>query len=343
MGALRRVQNRGCRIHPCTARHKGAQSIGMVPRRCKALGDEMGMWTGRSEQEAPNHSRPRDCNAESVCQCVHWETGKADNRIDPQARRPALHRCITRLTLNTDGVFREGKPDTLFGHLARRPPLTTGPKGTDMTAAGLTLAATPALAHHPLNGMPMETFSHGLLSGVGHPLLGFDHLFFVIAVGIAALFTARRFAAPAAYVGAMLLGCALMAAGIALPLAETVIVASLIVLGGIVLSGRALTIVPAVAIFAAFGLFHGSAFGGSISGQEGGIGGSVMLGYFIGLAVLQYGIAIGAGYVAEKLLGATEATAINARLVGAMIAGVGIFLALEIAEGPLVAMISAAA
>ena len=43
-----------------------------------------------------------------------------------------------------------------------------------ITAAGLSLAATPALAHHPLNGMPMETFAHGLLSGVGHPLLAQD-------------------------------------------------------------------------------------------------------------------------------------------------------------------------
>lgn len=212
-----------------------------------------------------------------------------------------------------------------------------------LTAAGLTLAATPALAHHPLNGMPMETFAHGLMSGIGHPLLGFDHLFFVIAMGIAAIFTARRFMAPAAYIGAMIIGCGLMYAGIALPLAETVIVASLIVMGGIVLSGRALSTTTAMAVFAAFGLFHGSAFGGSIAGQEGGVGGAVLLGYFLGLALLQYAIAIAAGYMAEKLLGATEAAAINARLVGAMVAGVGIFLALEIVEGPLVALISAAA
>ena len=36
----------------------------------------------------------------------------------------------------------------------------------------LALTVTPALAHHPLGGMPMETFAHGVLSGVGHPLLG---------------------------------------------------------------------------------------------------------------------------------------------------------------------------
>jgi len=42
------------------------------------------------------------------------------------------------------------------------------------------LDAAPAFAHHPLAGMSLQTFAHGILSGVGHPLLGFDHLFFVM-------------------------------------------------------------------------------------------------------------------------------------------------------------------
>lgn len=208
-----------------------------------------------------------------------------------------------------------------------------------LTIAGLSLAASPALAHHPLGGMPMETFAHGLMSGVGHPVLGFDHLFFVALMGIAALFTANRLLTPAAYIGAMLVGCGLMYAGIAMPAAEIVIVASLIVLGGIVLSGKALPTTTAMLVFAAFGLFHGSAFGGSIAGQEGGVGGAVLLGYLIGLGVIQYLIAIGAGWAAQKL-GASDASAINARLAGAMVAGVGIFLALEVIEGPIVAALA---
>ncbi len=209
-----------------------------------------------------------------------------------------------------------------------------------LTAAGLSLAASPAFAHHPLNGMPMETFAHGVLSGVGHPVLGFDHFFFIVAMGIAALFTGRKLITPAAYIVAMLVGCSLMYAGIAMPLAETIIVLSLIVLGGIVLSGKALGAPTAIALFAIFGLFHGSAFGGSIAGQEGGVGGAVLIGYLLGLGVIQYLIAIAAGSIVEKL-GASEASAINARLGGAMVAGVGIFLALEIVEGPLVALIAA--
>lgn len=210
-----------------------------------------------------------------------------------------------------------------------------------LTAGLATLAATPALAHHPLGGLPMTTFAEGLLSGVGHPVLGFDHLFFVAIMGVAAIFTARRHAAPAAYVAAMLLGTALMYAGIGMPMKETVIVLSLLAIGGVVLSGRALGAVPALVLFAGFGLFHGSAFGDAVAGTEAAIGGGVLLGYLVGLAAVQYGIALGAGYVAEKVLGATEASAVNARLAGAMAAGVGVFLALEMLEAPVVSLLAA--
>jgi urease accessory protein len=211
-----------------------------------------------------------------------------------------------------------------------------------LLALGATLAASPALAHHPLEGMPMTTFADGILSGVGHPILGFDHLFFVAVMGIAALFTAQRYLSPLAYIGAMLAGVLVMSTGLELPGVELVIVASLIVLGGIVLSGRALGLGTALALFAGFGLFHGLAFGEAIAGAEGGAGVGVLLGYLIGLGATQYLIALAAGWAAEKFLGATEATALNARLAGAMVAGVGIFLALEVIEGPIVALLTAA-
>ena len=66
-------------------------------------------------------------------------------------------------------------------------------------------AASPALAHHPLAGAKMETFMHGMLSGVGHPLLGFDHLFFVALVGIVGVYTARHYSVHLAYISAMLI------------------------------------------------------------------------------------------------------------------------------------------
>jgi urease accessory protein len=209
----------------------------------------------------------------------------------------------------------------------------------NLLIAALALGATPALAHHPLGGLPMETFAHGLLSGAGHPVLGFDHLFFVALMGVAALFTARRLATPLAYIGAMLVGTLAISSGVVLPGIEFVVALSLLALGAIVLSGRALGMSATLVVFAGFGLFHGAAFGGSIAGQEGGVGGAVLLGYLIGLGAIQYGIALAAGWVAERVLGVANAAAVNARLVGAMVAGVGAFLVLEALEGPLLGVL----
>ena len=220
------------------------------------------------------------------------------------------------------------------------PPSREKDEGDDMKkllTAALAVAATPAFAHHPLGGMQMETFSQGLLSGVGHPVLGFDHLAFVLVMGIAAVYTGRRFAAPLAYIAAMLVGTMLMAGGVGLPLKEAVIALSLVVVGGVVLSGRALTLLPALALFAGFGLFHGSAFGDSLAGVEGAAGGAVMAGYLIGLGVVQYALALAAGWAVEKLAGASQAAGINARLAGAAVAGIGAFLTLEVVEGPVLA------
>lgn len=195
--------------------------------------------------------------------------------------------------------------------------------------AGL-VAATPAAAHHPLAGAPMETLAHGLLSGVGHPVLGFDHLFFVLAVGLAAGLARRPLTAPAAYVGAMLAGCGLVQAGFGLPAREAMIALSLLVLGGALASGRHIAAAPLLVLFAGFGLFHGAAFADALAGEEGGAGAAVLGGYLAGLGLVQYALAAAAGLVAGRAVGTTSAVP---RLGGAAVAGVGAFLCLEALEG----------
>lgn len=195
-----------------------------------------------------------------------------------------------------------------------------------------TLAATPAFAHHALGGMPMETFQHGLLSGIGHPILGFDHLFFVLAVGIAAAVAGRIFTAPLAYIGAMLAGVAISVLGAQIGIAETVIALSLVIVGGALATGRGLSPVVAMVLFAGLGLFHGYAFGGSIAEQES-VNGSVLTGYLLGLGITQYMIAVGAGLVAKLVWDAAGHTSVSTRIAGGVVAGVGAFLMLEQLEG----------
>jgi len=204
----------------------------------------------------------------------------------------------------------------------------------------ISLVAAPAFAHHPLAGMPMETFAHGLLSGVGHPLLGFDHLFFVALAGIAAVFTGRNLLAPLAYIAAMAGGCLVTALWTSLPASELLIAISLLVLGGVLLSGRQFDPGTLLLVFAGFGVFHGAAFGESIASQEAGFGAEVLTGYLLGLGITQYVIAITAGFVCTSLWHVSRANAIQPRLAGAMVAGAGLYLTLEHLEGPLLRAIS---
>lgn len=203
-------------------------------------------------------------------------------------------------------------------------------------AAALSAAAAPVWAHHPLGGLPMETFAHGLLSGAGHPLLGFDHLFFVCAAGIVAAYARAPVVAMTAYLGAMCLGCLMMAAGVGLPLKEAVIALSLVVVGSVIASGRVMRFGGLVTLLAAFGLFHGSAFGDSLAGQEIAAGPTVLVGYLIGLSLLQALVACGAGWAVRHLFNAVQPSAIAARLTGALVAGMGLLLFLEFTEGAVI-------
>ena len=74
----------------------------------------------------------------------------------------------------------------------------------------------------------------GLLSGIGHPIIGIDHLAFVIGIGLAASFLARGLIMPAFFIGATILGTGIHLLAIDLPIAEIVISASVLLLGGMI-------------------------------------------------------------------------------------------------------------
>ena len=122
----------------------------------------------------------------------------------------------------------------------------------------------------------------------------------------------------------------MMSLGVDLPAKEVIIGLSLLTPGFVVLSGRAPTPLPSR--FRHFGLFHGSAFGDPIMAQE-----ADWRPYSdrlpLGLGVVQYAISVGVGWVVHRVWKATEAAAVQARLTGAVVAGVGLFLTMENAEG----------
>ena len=106
-------------------------------------------------------------------------------------------------------------------------------KTIGLALAALVLAAEPALAHHVMGGKTPVTFGEGLLSGLGHPIIGLDHLAAVIAVGCLA--ATQRVGAWLAigYVVAMMIGAAAHIGEATVPGAEIFVAVSVIALGAV--------------------------------------------------------------------------------------------------------------
>lgn len=124
-------------------------------------------------------------------------------------------------------------------------------------AAALALLPMAALAHTG-TGAHIDAM-HGFL----HPLTGLDHILAMVAVGVFAARLGGRslWAVPAAFVAAMVIGGALGYFGTPLPMVEQGIALSVIVMGLAVALGVKLPMVPAMALVAAFAVFHGHAHG----------------------------------------------------------------------------------
>jgi urease accessory protein len=111
------------------------------------------------------------------------------------------------------------------------------------------------------------TGAGGLLDGLTHPLTGLDHLLAFVTVGVLATFLRSRvqwWVLPALFVGAMAVGGTLGMAGLGVDGAESVIAASVVALGLLLVVAPAARahvafLVPLLGVTAFFhGLAHGT-------------------------------------------------------------------------------------
>lgn len=198
-----------------------------------------------------------------------------------------------------------------------------------VAAAMIMVTATSAFAHHPLGGDVPQTLMNGLLSGIGHPVIGFDHLAFVIGVGLIAAFHKNRAMMPAGFVVGTMIGTLLTVSMVALPLAEIVITASVVGAGIVAMRGKLTNVMPATIIAATAGLFHGWAYGAAVIGAEA----TPIIAYMVGFGAIQMVIALGTGMLAHNIWKTTASEALQPRLAGAMVAGVGLAYLVENLEG----------
>ena len=194
---------------------------------------------------------------------------------------------------------------------------------TLMTLA-LGFLSTSAWAHHPMGGDAPQTVVNGLLSGLAHPVIGIDHLAFVVLVGLAAAMSGRSLSAPLVFIGATLAGTGLLLAGVVLPLVESVVVASVILLGALLMLGRQVMGPIALIAFALAGVFHGWAYGEAVIGATP----MPIFAYLLGFGVIQLFIAGGIATFAGRLFQQGQGL-LQARLAAAVCMGVGLVFAVE--------------
>jgi urease accessory protein len=192
-------------------------------------------------------------------------------------------------------------------------------------SAGMTLAlAVAALLSAPSAALAHTGAEHAFsfTSGFKHPFTGLDHLLAMVAVGLWAGLNGGRalWVWPVAFVGVMVLGGLLGISGIAVPLVEAGILASVVVLGLLVLTAAKVPTAAGAILVSAFAVLHGHAHGAELPGEA--AAATYATGFAIATALL-HAIGIGVARVASNANGR-----LLVRGAGAMVAAAGVALAI---------------
>jgi len=191
------------------------------------------------------------------------------------------------------------------------------------------LTAAPAWAHHFMDNALPGTFVEGLLSGLGHPLIGVDHAAFIVATGFFLARIKGGMWGVAALIAGSLFGAALHLNGIDIVGGEIGVALSVIMAGGLLMGRWRIELAWLTGGLALAGALHGHAYAEAIFGAE-----ATPLGaYLVGFSLMQLGVAAAAFFAHRRLIAVREAWAgpVSAGL-GAATGAVGVvFLAINIA------------
>lgn len=103
----------------------------------------------------------------------------------------------------------------------------------------------------------------GFISGLNHPVFGYDHLLAMVTVGLLSAQIGGRaiWTVPATFVSVMAVGGVLGMSGVRLPFVEYGIALSVLALGSALFGARKLPVIVAMSFVGIFAVFHGHAHG----------------------------------------------------------------------------------
>ncbi|MEJ6390390.1 HupE/UreJ family protein [Gymnodinialimonas ulvae] len=163
-----------------------------------------------------------------------------------------------------------------------------------------------------------EGINTGFASGFWHPILGWDHVVAMVAVGLWGAFLGKPaiWILPIVFPLVMALGGAMGVVGVPLPAVETGIALSGVILGLLIAFAVKAPIWVAAVIVGIFAIFHGHAHGGELPEQFSAYGYAV--GFVIGTGLLHL-VGIALGFLTKSSVGTWAARGIGGAiaLVGA--------------------------
>jgi urease accessory protein len=186
----------------------------------------------------------------------------------------------------------------------------------------------PAFAHHLMGGELPRTAWQGLLSGLGHPIIGIDHFAFIVGVGLMSQLAGRIVLLPLLFVAGSVLGCFIHIHGLDLPWPEPAIGLTVAAAAAIVATRSRVPVALLVLLFGLAGVFHGYAYGESIVGAET----APLSAYIVGFGVIQYCVAVGSGALLRMIVRRSYASeTVLMRLAGGAIALVALITFVNVA------------
>ncbi len=188
--------------------------------------------------------------------------------------------------------------------------------------AALALASSPANAHHVMDGNLPTTFMQGLLSGLGHPVIGPDHFAFILAIGVAAAIVPAGMGLIAAFVAASTAGVLIHVGAGSIAYVEVLVAASVVAAAAALAFGDSARSTTWLTLAAGAGIVHGMAFGETIVGAEQGVLG----GYLLGLGLVSAAIAAAVALAVNKVTATPAAQLRLARVSSFALAAFGAVL-----------------
>ena len=191
-----------------------------------------------------------------------------------------------------------------------------------------------AIAHHPLDGMTPSNFFEGLLSGIGHPIIGLDHLAFVLAAGVLAWKMGKPIMLLTGFIIATAIGSIIISMGVSFEFKEPLILLSVALVGFSLVWKKQLDDKLVLLFYVLAGFMHGSAYGEAIVGAEA----TPIVAYLVGFAIIQFAIAFAAAQIIKFFSKGTEDNIQFARITGAMVMGIAVTYGFEMAESAMFAV-----